>query len=159
MRLNIHKAHLTNVTVVDGVKGGLQPWVDDVHVAVTNTTHDFTLLLTLLKARGFTVRYDKVSENYHVKAFSHNVVIHPFPVDLESGLPPTLKGVSTRLTIGSSTLPVPANPGLYARGMIGPGSLLHRPMVEDWPQCLVPGHHACLNHLPVDGTVSSIRSP
>ncbi|XP_045114011.1 uncharacterized protein LOC123506160, partial [Portunus trituberculatus] len=154
------KVHLTNVTVVDGIKGGLQPWVDDVHLAVTNTTDDLTLLLTLLKSRGFTVNYDKVSSKYHVQAFSHNVVIHPCSVDLESDLPPTLKGVATRLTIGSTTFPAPPNPGLYARGLLGPGSLLHRPLGEDWPQCHVPGHHACLNHLPVDGTVirQKIRS-
>ncbi|KAK8383080.1 hypothetical protein O3P69_011535 [Scylla paramamosain] len=155
------KVHLANVTVVDGVKGGLQPWVDDVHLAVRNTTHDFTLVVTLLKTRGFTVNYDKMSGEYHVQAFSHNVVLHPCSVDLESDLPPTQKQVSTRLTIGSATLPAPPNPGLYARGLLGPGSLLHRPLGEGWPPCLVPGHHACLNHLPVDGTVIRLeaRSP
>lgn len=148
------KVHVADGTVVDGVKGSLQPWVRDIHLAVRNTTQDINQTVIALQSHGFKVQADWASGDYHVEAFSHNIVIHLRPVDLMLDLPPSQREVSSRLLIGGSWLPAPPNPGLYARGFLGPGSLLHQPPGHAWPPCPVPGHHACLDRLSLDGTVT-----
>lgn len=148
------KVHVADNTVVDGLKGGLQPWVGDVHLAVRNTTHDINVTVQTLQSHGFKVNFDWTSGEYQVNAFSHNIILHRRSVDLMLDLPQSQREVSTRLLIGGAWLPAPPNPGLYARCFLGPGSLLHLPPGHTWPPCSVPDHHACLDHLPLDGTVT-----
>lgn len=150
------KVHVADGTVVGGVKGGLQPWVGDVHLAVRNSTQDINQTLTALQKHGFKVKFDWASEEYQIQAFSHYIIIHRRSVDLMLDLPPSQREVSTRLLIGGSWLPAPPNPGLFARGLLGPGSLFHLPLGHTWPSCSMPGHHACLDHLPLDGTVTGL---
>lgn len=151
------KVHVADGTVVDGVKGGLQPWVGDIHLAVKNTTQDINQTMVTLQSHGFKVETDWGSGEYRVSAFSHKIVIHFRPVDLMLDLPPSQSQVSTRILIGGSWIPAPSNPGLYARGFLGPGSLLHRLQGHAWPPCPMPGHHACLDRLPVEGTVTILH--
>ncbi|XP_071539136.1 uncharacterized protein [Panulirus ornatus] len=150
------KVHVTGHTVVSAVKGGLQPWEVDAHIAARNSVF-LQHALTVLRKRGFVVHNTGYKGTYLVHVFTYTIVLHVVPIDLEAQLPLLQRDTPTSLYIGNAWLLSPPNPGLYARGLHGYGSLQHSQRGRSWPLCPNPNHHACLDHLPLDGSLVRLR--
>lgn len=146
-------------TVVGGVKGGLQPWQTDAHLAVMGSQGELRLCLDILRRGGFSADLSEEEEDptYVLASQDLTLFLHPLTLDLQGDLPTSQRATPTRMHVAGAWLPAPPNPGLYARGLAGPGSLQHRPPGEAWPKCSDPAHHSCLDHLPLDGTWTKLR--
>lgn len=100
---------------------------------------------------SFVVDNTEDKHTYNVHFFTQIILLYLLPIDLEADLPPLEREVPTRLYISGAWLAGPLNPGLYGRG------LQHRPPREPWPPCPDPSHHACLDHLPLDGSLARLK--
>ncbi|XP_064112016.1 uncharacterized protein LOC135219296 [Macrobrachium nipponense] len=151
--------HIAQNTVVGGVKGGLQPWEPDVYLTTGSTYLEIEKVLTELRRFGFLIHLTAKDgiRAYRLRAHNHNIILSVRPINMGGSLPDGDKETPTRIHIGNGWVPAPPNPGLYARGLQGHGSLRHRPTNGTWPRCRDPDHHACLDHLPLDGSWSRLR--
>lgn len=151
--------HVAGTTVVGGVKGGLQPWQKDAHVAVMGSQGDLQRCLDILRRGGFSADLSEEEEEptYILTSHEHTIFLHLLTLDLKGDLPTSQRSTHTSMFVAGAWLPAPPNPGLYARGLVGPGSLQHRPPGGAWPKCSDPAHHSCLDHLPLDGTWTKLR--
>lgn len=159
------------------------PW--DIDIDIYLRTKDIDLFkpggpaYQYLTSKGIEI-YRFQRDNYSVKnAGSFNMWYGGITVEMlgsldplsRSLLPSHLRHAPTRVQVTPDTwIPVPAHPGLYARGRYGPGYLFHVQSWRHvgmsgsfenyspgaWQACPTPGHQACLNNYPIQGNMELI---
>lgn len=149
--------HIMDHTVDSGIKGGLQPVKAEAHVATTDNNAHLEIIMTVLKSQEFQIEKHETKPLLIAHTNNMTIFLHLHPVNLTAGIPFPHKNNSTLLAVGGSWLPAPPNPGLYVRGRLGPGCLRHITPGDWWPVCTDPGHHACLDRLPQDGTLTKFH--
>lgn len=93
------------------------------------------------------------------------------PIAFTGNLPAEYESVNTRMVVGGRTWTVMGNPGLYCRNYYGQDYLKHaihwryeasktdsgNQAVGTFKPCKMPGHHACLDKFPGDGSLPFLQ--